>query len=124
MSEKQEFFELYWSWYEDYEPTVYYHPNKTPDQFDKDVKHMLFKYGQAYLDSEESWAGCNGWIDFIRDKMPELGYRKISPHSFGYFGGYILKENEDDGFIEKVGLDLFNKAIDHNNKIEKEISQL
>ena len=48
----QKFFQLYWSWHDDYYHYLFYHPNKTVKEFEKDVKFLFKKYGEEYLKEE------------------------------------------------------------------------
>ena len=111
-------FELYWSWYEEHAYWLLSHPTKTKKQFQADVKKLLRKYGDEYLKKEDSWASARGWIKFVAEKLVGIGYAKVLPESFGFFGGNIL-ENDDDGMRWKklVGEELFGKAIKHNKKV-------
>ena len=118
--ENNQLFELSWSWYEDYSYYLFTHSNKTQEQFRKDVKTLLRKYGDAYLKQEKSWAGANDWIRYISGKMPELGYVPVSPVVKGFFGAYIIdggKSDEDKEWGKIVGKDLLNKAVEHNKKL-------
>lgn len=113
-------FELYWIWYEEHSYWLFTHPNKTKKQFEADVKMLLREYGNDYLKEEDSWAGARGWIELIAEKLPVIGYTKIEPESTGFFGGYILRKDDDGKEWEKiVGKELMEKAIKHNKKVEK-----
>ena len=116
-------FELGWGWYEDWSYHLFVHFGKTQEQFKEDVKLLLVKYGKDYLKSEISWAGANGWVDFIADKMPELGYQPIKPISESFFGAYIIEGNEEDDnrWGEVVGEELLQEAILHNNKVREKM---
>lgn len=116
-------FELGWGWYEDWEYHLFIHFGKTQEDFKKDVKSLLIKYGKDYLASEQSWAGANGWIDFIAKKMPELGYQPIEPIRESFFGAYIIEGDEDGDkdWGEVVGEELLQCAIAHNNKIRENL---
>ena len=118
-------FELGWGWYEDWSYHLFIHFGKTQEQFKQDVKSLLVKYGKDYLKSETSWAGANGWVDFIADKMPELGYQPIKPISESFFGAYIIEGNEDDDkrWGEVVGEELLQEAILHNKKVREEMDK-
>jgi hypothetical protein len=118
-------FELGWGWYEDWSYHLFIHFGKTQDDFKQDVKSLLVKYGKDYLASEQSWAGANGWVDFIAEKMPELGYQPIKPIRESFFGAYIIEGNEDDAkaWGEVVGEELLQEAITHNNKIREEMDK-
>lgn len=99
---------------------LYTHPKKTELQFKDDIELQLKKYGKEYLKSEISWASAEGWIEFINDKMPELGYYPINPKRWSYRGGFII-EDENSSWGDVVGKELFNESLAHNKKIEKEI---
>lgn len=112
-------FELNWGWHEDWESYLFIHYDKTQKQFKKDVSMLLVKYGNEYLESEDSFAGASSWISFIADKMPELGYQPIQPINVGFCGSYIIEGDEEDvrGWGKVVGEDLLQKAIEHNIKV-------
>ncbi len=113
-------FELYWSYYEDYSYWLFSHPKKTKKQFQAYVKMLLREYGNDYLKEEGSWAGASGWIEKVAEKLTIIGYTKVLPERFGFFGGYILREDDDGKEWSKiVGKDLFDKAIKHNEKVKK-----
>ncbi len=118
-------FELAWSWYEELHYYLFIHTDKTQEQFKQDVRSLLVKYGRDYLKSETSWVGANGWVDFIADKMPELGYQPIQPISEGFWGAYIIKgdSKDDDRWGEVIGEELLCEAILHNKKIEEEMNK-
>jgi hypothetical protein len=119
----QMLFELGWVCHEDWSYHLFIHFGKTQEQFKEDVKLLLVKYGKDYLKSETSWAGANRWVDFIADKMPELGYRPIKPISESFFGAYIIKGNDEDDkrWGEVVGEELLQEAILHNNKVREKM---
>lgn len=118
-------FELGWGWYEEWSYHLFIHTDKTQEQFKEDVKSLLVKYGKDYLKSETSWAGASGWVEFIADKMPELGYQPINPIGESFWGAYIIKGDEDDDkkWGEVVGEELLQEAILHNQKLEEEMDK-
>jgi len=119
------FFELSWSWYEDYQPYIFYHKNKTKKDFNKDVKNLFRKYGDEYIESEESWIGAPVWVGFIADKLPELGYKRVNQQipGFNVFGAYIIDgdDSEDEEFSKIIGKRLYKKVIKRNKERNKEI---
>lgn len=119
------FFELSWSWHEDYQPHVLAHESKTKEEFDVDVKELMVKYGPEYLAQEGSWASAPKWIDFVVKKLPERGYIPIVPECFNVFGAYIIEgDDRDDGeFGNVVGSDLLNKAIAHNQNVKARLNK-
>lgn len=118
-------FELGWGLYEEWSYHLFIHFDKTQDDFKQDVKSLLIKYGKDYLSSEQSWAGANGWVDFIAEKMPELGYQPIKPISESFWGAFIIegKGDDDKEWGEVVGEELLQEAIIHNNKIREEMDK-
>lgn len=114
-------FELEWRWHEDWSCYLFTHPNKTRKQFKADVISLLVKYGRDYLESETGWAGANEWINFIVDKMPELGYQPITPTNVNFFGSYIIEGDgeDDEQWGEVVGEDLLQEAILHNRRVRE-----
>ena len=119
-------YELYWSWYEDYIHFTFCHPeNKSEEEFKADVDSLMIKYGEDYLESEESWAGANGWVEYIVPKMKELGYETPTQTTYGFWGAYIIESKADDDkkFGDVVGKELLEKAIKHNKKIKEEMHE-
>lgn len=118
-------FELYWSWYEEYSPYLLFHENKTKEEFEQDVKKYLIKYGDEYLEKEDGWIGASDWIQFIYDKLPELGYIKINPIATGFFGAYIIDgDNEEDiKWKEIVGEELYQKAVRKNKLVREKMDK-
>ena len=119
---KTKIFHLSWSWYEECDSYLFFHENKTEVEFHKDVKFLLRKYGEAYLEQEDNWTGAEAWISFIAPKMEELGYEKVKTVNYDFFGSYIIgNEGEEDisqkddmAFKKLVGKKLFDKAIKKN----------
>jgi len=113
-------FELCWSWYEDNESWLFTHDNKTTKQFQSDVRSLLKSQGKEYLKNEDSWASSRKWIEFISSKLEVMGYKRAVVGTFGFFGGYILKKDDDGKRWKKlVGDKLFSEAISHNRKVAK-----
>lgn len=130
----QNVFELSWSWYEDYVSFLFFHPSKTEEEFNSDVKNLFIKYGDEYLKSQKNnssgmnnFVGMDSWVEFIATKLPELGYIEVQTKKFDVFGGYIIKKEnghnktEIEQIINLIGGDLYIKAIEHNKKIDAEI---
>ena len=114
-------FKLVWSDWDEGSYYLYTHPDKTQKAFEKDVKSLLVKYGNEYLESEDSWAGAHKWICFISDKLPELGYQPVETVNVFFDGGQILKrrDRESTRWKKTVGKELMQKAIEHNDEIER-----
>jgi len=112
-------FELSWRCYEDYCPYLFSHETKTKEEFNEDVKSILIKYGNEYINQETSWVGASDWIKYIVDKMPELGYQLVKPEIFSIWGAFIIDGDDetDIDFGNIVGIDLLHKAIEHNNNL-------
>lgn len=118
-------FELAWTWYEDYCPYLFAHESKTKEEFDLDVEAILIKYGNEYINQETSWVGAHSWIEYIVNKIPELGYTIIKPERFSIFGAFIIDGDEDDdiAFGKIVGDELLRKAIEHNKNLRDEMDK-
>lgn len=120
---KPNYFELAWTWYEDYQPYVFCHEFKTKKEFEKDVKFLFKKYGNDYLKQEKGWASASDWMRFIADKFSELGYERIDTEydAIKIFGSYIIekeKHNDETKEFEKfIGPELIKKALAHNKKL-------
>lgn len=120
-------FRLAWMDYEDYSSWLFSHEYKTEEQFKEDVEILLKKYGDEYLDGEDSWASSNRWIKLVSDKLPELGYTVVEPLDWSFFGGFILNhdgrmDNQDEEWEKIVGRELMEKAKLHNRNIEDELN--
>lgn len=121
-------FKLEWYWYEETIYWLYVHPTKTDEEFDADVKNLLITYGDEYIKSGAiSWIMVNEWIAFISDKLQVLGYEMVYPHTWNFFGGFILNKDDTD-WKGVVGDRLFNKAVAINEEIglkrEEELDRL
>lgn len=117
---KKYVFELAWTWWEQESSYLFIHLDKTEKQFKEDVEMLLVKYGDEYINSEESWVGANNWIAYVAKKMEELGYELFQPVRVSYFGAYIIKE-EDKDWKKVIGKKLFDKSVARNIETEKEL---
>ena len=123
MGNKNKIFNLKWCWYEEQADYLFFHENKTEKQFKEDVIFLLRRYGEDYINKEKGWCSAMSWIDFISEKLETIGYIKVEPITWSYFGGYILDEGEDDEWREIVGDRLFNLAIEKNKDSERELDE-
>jgi hypothetical protein len=119
-------YKLAWMWYEDDEYYLFTHPKSNQKKFDQDVRDILRKYGNDYI-NKESWnVGASGWVKYAAGKLPELGYVPVSVTSCIFSGAYSIekkfqsKELSEDTkrWQEVVGVELTKKAIDKNRKIK------
>ena len=113
---KLQLFELNWQSRDSSISFLFIHTNKTNVQFKKDVKSLLVKYGKDYLESENYYAGAGSWIEFIADKMSELGYQSIEPIKETFVGSKIITYPTST-WGKVVGQDLLQQAIEHNSKL-------
>ena len=120
-------YEFYWSWYEDYQPTLFSSlEEKSIEQWQEDCKKALREVGEKYLKEEDGWASAPHWIKKAGEVLVKYGYKEVSPISFGHFGSYIINHEEDDNYHDEeggrwkelVGEDLYNKAVEHNRKLD------
>ena len=124
-------FELYWSWYEDYESYLFVHPDKskTQEDFERDARSLYRHAALELLKTELGYIGLNNVTEEVAERLPELGYVKVEPVRFGSFGGYILKNNdrlkedESETAIELIGMDAFLSVSEHNLDIENSIRE-
>jgi hypothetical protein len=119
-------FELEWHTFDSNNSFLFIHPNKDQKQFKKDVRFMLKKYGEEYLNNcvEYQSPHVRDWIEFIVDKMPELGYQIVNPIKEKFQSMKIDKDNDRYGDFNKkwgnvIGKKLLNLALQQNEKIEK-----
>ena len=119
-------FKLSWSWYEDHNFWLFESQTKTTEEFDADVESLLKKYADEYMAQEKSWVMVPSWIKYVAEKLTSLGYVAVEPHTWGFWGGYILgddkaRNKEDLAWGKIVGKKLLDKAVKHNAIIKKEM---
>lgn len=89
----------------------------TQERFEEDVKALLLKYGNEYIEQEKSWVGLDSWVQYIALKLSELGYQPVEPINYSLAGGMILdgdNDIEETGLLDIVGKDLCDAAIAKN----------
>jgi hypothetical protein len=116
-------FNFLWHDYEEQDNHLFFHPNKTEEQFREDCKKALVEVGDSYMDKEESWITLFDWISLACIKMEEYGYTRITPIVFSLWGNYIIEADRDESEIlkEVVGERLLNKAIGKNRIIQEKV---
>lgn len=110
-------FELTYCYFDDKNSELYSHPDKTREQFKKDIEKLIVKYGKEYLKKakeEETMAGQMDWLFFASSKLQELGYSRVIPNEVMFSGGNIIDEL-DTNWKEIVGEKLFKKALKPND---------
>lgn len=117
------FFELSWSWCEDYQPYIFAKETGSERQFRKDVKSLMVKCAPEYFKSIEThFAQAHSWVRFVAGKLPELGYSIVKPVVFNVFGAYIISKK--DKHIKKVvGEKAFNRAVRHNVEVRRRLDE-
>lgn len=115
-------YELYWSWYEDYQPHLFEHEQiKTEEEFEADCKKALLDCVEEYLAQEDSWAGMPDWIEYACKSLTKYGYERVRPVSCGWFGGYIIKADRIDSELQAEFPAAYKLFAEHNSRIEKEM---
>jgi hypothetical protein len=117
-------YKLSWTWYEDDEYYLFSHPKSSQEQFKKDVKSLLRKYGNEYIDQEDGWVGAPQWVKYISKKLSILGYRPMTVLNWSFSGAYLIENRYHSKKIDKdvqrwqevVGARLTKKAIEKNRK--------
>ena len=120
---KTNIFRLAWYDYEESESWLFTHPTQTEGGFKEDVEFLLKKHGYAYIAQEDGWVSVLGWIEFIASKMGELGYTKVEPMGWSFFGGYILGRDDErlENWKNIVGDSLTDLAVQRNEDMEREM---
>jgi hypothetical protein len=117
--DKTNVFKISWDSYAEEESFLYTHSNKTEKEFKDDVKNLMLKYWSDYLKQEDSWAGLDGLIYFINNKVKELGYESVIPVVCSYYAGYIIDDLVEDSEIGNIVCKEFlEQCIIHNKIIE------
>ena len=119
-------FELSWKDYDCLSYWLFLHENKTQEEFDKDVRFLLKKYGDEYIDGELGWVSASSWMEYISDKFEELGYKNVEPITWSFFGASLINHDgemssEDIKWGEIVGNDLIKRAKEFNENVKDEL---
>lgn len=120
-------FEFCWTWHEDYCPILFEGPEKTREEFIADCKKAMAECFDEYLEQIDNhrWASLPDWIEIAAVKLEDYGYKIFKPITFGYFGLYLPKEENDYHEKEEDALPEFTKQIaemkKHNTKVEKNL---
>ena len=120
-------YELYWSWYEDYSPRLFScKEDKTEKQFKADCIKAMKACFDAYMKSIDcGWAMLPDWIEFAEPTLCSYGYVRIKPIAFGFFGGFLPKDDYDITDRKEEGFRYFPKkylerVVDYNKVVDKE----
>lgn len=122
-------FELAWRWFDSQISFLLYHPNKTKKEFRSDVEKLLKQHCNEYLEQEEYWASISNWLSFIVPKLITLGYEKLSPTEWSFWGCSIIEHYEDEPdesdlkWCKLVGKQCYEKVVRHNITIRKELDK-
>lgn len=103
---------------------MFFHINKTIDEFKADFNMMLVKYGKEYIQSESGYAKRDNWAIYAAEKMEELGYIKVKLEQYQLIlkSDISNKRDELDEIFEYiVGKQLIDLAAQHNKNVDKEI---
>jgi hypothetical protein len=119
-------FEFNWTWYEDYTPYLFEHSNKTKDEFADDCRKAMKECFDNYMEEMQKqsfrWAQVPYWMEMACKKLEEYGYKPIRPVVFGYFGGYLIKDDYDTKEDENLLKDFpeqVEKMKQHNIKVDE-----
>lgn len=114
-------FEIYWSWYEEYTPYLFEGNHRSRRRWERDCKEAIRRCVKRYFREEKHNYMVPSWIKYACQELENMGYKPVKPISWGYFGGYILKENDRDslGWKRIVGKSVFEVAVRKNKKIEE-----
>lgn len=120
-------FELNYSWYEDYVPYLFFHTDKTKEQFIKDcITCLKNNADELFNDEDGGWIGTSEIVSVIADNLPKMGYiPAVNEGTYGLFGSNILrKEDRDFKGLKKVfGSGILNKIEAHNKEMEDRLNR-
>lgn len=110
------YFKLKWSSFDSEMSYIFFHPNRTPEVFNSEVRGLLRQFGDEYI-QESDVISIDDWMTHIVPKLVEMGYELIHPATFELHGGMYIQSLTDYGvpeFMEIVGRELIEKAIQKN----------
>lgn len=120
-------FELNYSWYEDYRPYLFFHTDKTKEQFEQDcITCLKNNYKELFNDEDGGWIGTSEIVSVIADNLSKMGYiPAVKEGVYGLFGSNILrKEDRDFKELKKVfGSGIFNRIEAHNKEMEERLNK-
>lgn len=120
-------FELNYSWYEDYVPYLFFHSDKTEEQFISDCTMCLKNNSQnLFNDEKKGWIGVSDIVSVIADNLPKMGYiPAVTEGTYGLFGSVILRKKDGDfkEFEKIFGSGVLNKIEQHNKEIEERLNK-
>jgi len=97
------------------------HPNKTQEEFEKEVTNLLREKGEEFIKQEECYIGNDSWLDYIVPFMiNDLGYTNAEIKGLVWQEVGIIRENNQysTDWFDTVGEQLFSKAAKRNRDIE------
>ena len=124
-------FEVSYSWYEEYCPTLFLGPeNITEEEFSNLCKCLLPVAARNAVLKTDSWVGWHEIVDALIEMLEERNFIKIVPKKFDCWGTSIIRKKDLTEYGE-TSLEILAEALDliekHNKKIEdrcdKQISE-
>lgn len=131
-------FELSWSWYEDYCPTLFYgQADMTQAEWVAACRKAVRQAAVIQLDSPgqlmndgthyKSWLGMSEFIQGATTILEKMGFEKVEPIKANAFGGYIIKrsdmasniDHDADGVREWLTPELVERVCKWNEDVER-----
>ena len=128
MDPKTNFFKLSYADYDTYESFIFYHENKTHEEFKQDVDSLLVKYGPQLIlenltklkkEGYNNYISVSTWIEYIIDKLPQLGYIRILPQCYNFSEELLVHDPTKFAFERTIGKKLLTKVINYNKKVSE-----
>ncbi len=120
-------YEVYWSWYEEYNPIQLTSQKEyTEEEFKRLCDHLLIRVLEKHVEEqEEGWIGFSSNIleEVVDTLMYEYGFAEVNKTSTGWFGGYILDDEDDFEGFEFIPKELRDKIIKRNVEVRKKMME-
>lgn len=99
------------------------HPTNTVEKFKEDIKELLRERGKEYIGQGGTWIDNTDWCEFILPDLLKMGYTEASIGYVNFSEVSIIREEDQYSkeWMNIVGQELFNLALEKNKQIEEEM---
>lgn len=106
---------------------LFSHLTKTENEFNDDINLLFKKYSDEFIETTETIIDFDTWVEYIALKMPELGYKVVTPITWRLNGGggldmdNISWDTHLQRLIAMVGEETVQKAIAKEREVETKL---